>query len=431
MPRSATTICTLLLGGAFAVIAHAQHPTTGVTMPDVPCSSCHTCEKPTSENPCLRACTRATPAGISEELSRKHGPDVVILNELEDLYLPVPFDHKGHAAMAEMTRGCAVCHHYSPEGVAQPACKSCHEVSPLREDMRKPSLKAAYHRQCLSCHREWSHETACEICHPPKAGRITDGGIASTPTKDDIMGQMHPPIPEPETTVYQTKYKYMPGTKVTFRHKEHIHRFGFRCAECHNEDSCSRCHEEGKSEAQRVKTLEEHHNPCANCHDMDNPDTCDRCHWEEGKPEPAPFDHASTGWPLGRYHGDQNCRLCHESLRFTKLDRDCNACHDAWAPDNFDHNITGQALDENHAEHDCQVCHIDRKFDRPPTCDECHEEDEGIAFPAKRPGPVIDANEHRGDPKPAHNGRSDASGPHAEQHNMNGFARVNEDRDSE
>ena len=29
------------------------------------------------------------------------GPDVVILGELQKTYLPVPFDHKGHAKMAE------------------------------------------------------------------------------------------------------------------------------------------------------------------------------------------------------------------------------------------------------------------------------------------------------------------------------------------
>jgi hypothetical protein len=356
---------------------------------DIPCGACHTCAQPTPESLCLRGCLRGTPAAIAKELSRKHGPNVVIMNELEDLYLPVPFDHKGHAEMAEMTRGCSVCHHYTPEGSRHPACKSCHEVSPVREDMQKPSLKAAYHRQCLNCHREWSHETACEICHAPKAGRARRGGSLGTPTKDDIMGRMHPPIPEPETKVYQTKYLQRPGTKVTFRHKEHIHRFGFKCAECHHEDSCSRCHEEGKSEADKVKTLEEHHDPCATCHDMEDPKGCLRCHWEEGQPEPLPFDHASTGWALGRYHQDKNCRVCHTAVKFTKLDRACNACHGAWDPETFDHAVTGQRLNEAHAAIDCEECHLERKFDRPPTCAECHEEDEGIVFPAKRPGPAI------------------------------------------
>lgn len=384
MSRQDTIMIVLLLRGSFGAVVYAQDqgpPPTTETEP-VHCSACHTCETPTPEDLCLRGCIRATAAAMAAEF-QKRVPDVVILDELEDLYLPVPFDHKGHAEMAEMMIGCKICHHYTPEGVEHPACKSCHEVSPVREDMAKPSLKAAYHRQCISCHREWSHETGCEICHAPKAGR---SARMAAPTKDDIMGRMHPPIPEPETKLYETKYKYVRGTDVTFRHKEHIHRFGFKCAECHREDSCSRCHEEGKSEAGEVKTLEEHHDPCAHCHDMETTEKCDHCHRLEGEPEPPPFDHASTGWALGRFHEGQNCRACHIAVKFVKLDRDCNACHGSWSSATFDHAVTGQVLDENHAETDCEDCHAERKFDSPPTCEECHEEEEGIVFPAKRPG---------------------------------------------
>jgi len=385
MPRSLRTMIRLLFGGAVVMVVNAQQPTTRPAFDEGPCSPCHTCENPTPEDLCLRACIRAA----ARELAEERAPNVVILNELEDLYLPVPFDHKGHADMAEMTQGCVVCHHYVPDGTEHPECKSCHEIAPLREDMRKPSLKAAYHRQCLSCHREWSHETACEVCHPPKAGRGERDRLTTRPTKDDILGAMHPPIPEPDVEIYQTKHEYPPGTQVIFRHKEHTRRFGLRCVECHREDNCLRCHEEGREHTQRIKTLEEHHDPCAHCHDMESPERCGHCHWEEGKPQPPPFDHATIGWPLGRYHEDKSCRVCHKTVRFVKLDRDCNKCHEAWAPDNFNHGITGQGLDENHAETDCEECHIDRKFDQPPTCDECHDEDEGIAFPDKRPGPVV------------------------------------------
>ncbi len=391
MLRSLRTLVATLLGGALATLAPAQDPALRLPDHGGPCGSCHTCDNPSPENLCLRGCNRAEAAAMAEAF-KKRVPDLVILNELEELYLPVPFDHKGHADMAEMTRGCTVCHHFTPEGAEHPECKSCHEVSPVREDMRKPSLKAAYHRQCLACHREWSHETACEVCHPPKAGRGREFGMTGIPTKDDIMGRMHPPIPEPEIKTYQTKYKYVAGTNVTFRHKEHIHRFGFSCAECHHEDNCMRCHEDqAKAEEVKVKTLEEHHDPCAHCHDMESPERCDHCHWLEGEPEPPSFDHITTGWPLSPYHEDKSCRVCHEEVRFVKLDRECNACHSAWSPDTFDHAVTGQQLDEAHVEIDCEDCHVDRKFDRPPSCEECHDEEEGIVFPVKRPGPVASA----------------------------------------
>lgn len=371
---------------------------------DVPeatdCRDCHTCDKPTAEDPCLRPCGRSREAEAIEALSHGDVPQGVILldmlsdvKDVKDHFGPVPFDHSGHARWAEIAGGCVICHHYTPEGVAHPACRSCHEVSFRHQDMRKPGLKGAYHRQCLGCHLEWSHETACDVCHLSRVGGEGQGRTGATVTKDDVMGKIHPPIPEPEVEIYQTKYRGRPGAKAIFRHKEHTQHFGFKCAECHRGDSCLRCHEEGKQHKQHVRTLEEHHNPCAHCHDMESPEGCGHCHWEEGKPQPPPFDHATTGWPLGRHHEDKSCRVCHKNVRFVKLDRDCNKCHEAWAPDNFDHRVTGQALDENHAETDCEECHIDRKFDQPPTCDECHDEDEGIAFPDRRPGPVVNVKQ--------------------------------------
>ena len=124
MPRSLRTMIRLLFAGSVVMVVNAQQPTTRPAFDEGPCSPCHTCEKPTLGNLCLRACMRAA----AKELAQERAPNVVILNELEDLYLPVPFDHKGHADMAEMTKGCVVCHHYTPEGTPHPACKACHEV---------------------------------------------------------------------------------------------------------------------------------------------------------------------------------------------------------------------------------------------------------------------------------------------------------------
>lgn len=350
------------------------------------CAACHTCANPTRQDTCLRPCGRAE--AQAREFARKHGPDVVVLDELANRYLPVPFDHKGHARMAEMTGGCAVCHHYTPEGAAHPACKTCHEISAARADIRKPGLKGAYHRQCLNCHREWSHDTKCVACHLPKARDGDKANGYGTNGKDDILGRMHPPIPEPDTEIYQTRAKPAPGTRVIFRHKEHIHRFGLKCANCHREESCSRCHEKRRKHQQRVRTLADHHRPCSDCHDVAGKDKCGRCHWKQGEPRPKPFDHAVTGWDLGRHHRTLSCRACHREVPFGKLNRDCAKCHTAWAPGEFDHAVTGQVLDESHVEHDCQECHADGDFAVAPACDGCHEEDEGIAFPAKRPGPA-------------------------------------------
>jgi len=327
-------------------------------------------------------------------------PDVVILNQLEDAYLPVPFDHKGHAEMAEMIEGCVTCHHHTPRGQEHPACRTCHAISDAQADIDKPALRGAYHQQCLSCHREWINEKNCDICHREKVGESRSDEPATTPTKDDLLSVMHPPIPEPDGDVYRSRSPSITGTQVIFRHQEHTRRFGLRCVDCHHERSCTRCHTKNR-EQEQVRTLAEHHARCIRCHKRDMNLTgrqagrCGRCHWYEEQPKPSPFDHASTGWPLNRFHQGKSCRACHQAVPFTKLDRDCDKCHGDWEPGRFEHAVTGQGLDETHAEIDCQDCHPGRKFDPAaggPTCSECHDEGEGFTFPTKRPGAVTSAS---------------------------------------
>jgi hypothetical protein len=200
------------------------------------------------------------------------------------------------------------------------------------------------------------------------------------------MGRMHPPIPEPDLELYRTEREGYPASKVLFRHKEHIHQYGLKCSDCHREDNCTRCHGVNRQHVQRVRTLDEHHQPCFSCH-VD--DTCAHCHFEEGQAPPAPFAHESTGWALSRHHEGRGCRSCHKAAPYQALDSRCDACHSGWVGGTFDHAVTGQRLDETHAAIDCADCHEDRNFGQPPTCNECHDEEEGISFPAKRPGDVV------------------------------------------
>jgi hypothetical protein len=384
MPRILVATISLLFAGVFPAVGRAQHQDVPLAIEELHCNFCHTCDKPTKRLPCLRGCPRTSAAAIAREMSQKRIPDEAILDELEELYLPVRFDHKGHAHMADMVEGCAVCHHYTPEGTARPACKTCHEVAANREDLRKPSLKAAYHRQCMGCHRAWSGETECAACHPPKAGEGQ-----KIPTRQELLDKMSDPIKMPREKIYEPQAKPKVGARIIFRHKEHVDRFGITCAECHREDSCSRCHQLTEEKQPRASTSQGCHGPCAACHDVDNRDACDHCHWKKGERKPQPFDHDNTAWPLSKYHAELACRTCHEAVPFRKLDRNCNTCHSRWEPATFDHAVTGQVLDKNHEEIDCADCHAGRQFDSPPKCNECHDEDDGIAFPAKRPGPVV------------------------------------------
>ncbi|MGD8439425.1 MAG: cytochrome c3 family protein, partial [Holophagae bacterium] len=64
---------------------------------------------------------------------------------------------------------CSGCHHHSPVGQRPPRCVSCHgnDNAPTVD---RPSLKVAYHRQCVECHQRLGLKTGCTDCHPAKEG---------------------------------------------------------------------------------------------------------------------------------------------------------------------------------------------------------------------------------------------------------------------
>lgn len=301
-------------------------------------------------------CLAAAPA------SQRAPPETVVLDELVAQYDPVPFDHKTHASMAQMWDGCTTCHHRKPQpstlpvahpaqAVKQqsdaadvPACKSCHEVNPAKVDLHMPSLKGAYHRQCLNCHRDWADANACEVCHRPRDGKSKH---PAAPSVDDVVGRMHPPIPEPDVTVYRARFVPAVGANVTFRHKEHTATYGLQCVACHRRDMCADCHN-GKVRTIAQKPLKqgrtwlESHAPCIGCHQQN---TCRHCHYDDGQTAPPVFSHRTTGQVLDKDHQSLKCGQCHDKLR-SKVGLTC-----------------GDAS--------------------------CHRGDPTIAFPAKRPGPVV------------------------------------------
>ncbi len=113
-------------------------------------------------------------------------PETVVINLLARDYQPSKLPHgkivatldrkarenKLAGAFHTDTTLCAGCHHHSPPATRPPACRSCHgaKAHPTRD---QPSLKAAYHRQCIGCHESMSiKKTGCIDCHAeavPKA----------------------------------------------------------------------------------------------------------------------------------------------------------------------------------------------------------------------------------------------------------------------
>ncbi|MDP8256633.1 MAG: cytochrome c3 family protein [Candidatus Alcyoniella australis] len=116
-------------------------------------------------------------------------PEYIELKKLENLYEPAWFSHQMHTNYA--AEGCASCHHHNTPGPAMPACSRCHSPSikldpqftvntdgscaachkefPIKPPLSIPNLKAAYHNQCMGCHREYgAGPLKCDECHSKK-----------------------------------------------------------------------------------------------------------------------------------------------------------------------------------------------------------------------------------------------------------------------
>ena len=347
---------------------------------EVQCKTCHACPKPTKTDPCLVNCPRMHV--LPGHSSGQRGPEVLEMGEKGGQFGPVRFTHKLHAEMSEMSGGCYGCHHYNSTSMTILSCRECHPKARSRADISMPDLKGAYHRQCMDCHRQWTHSTACNGCHRKETPGAATAGTGATTAKS------HPKVPLPTKVTYETRNQ--DGSFVTFFHDDHAMRFGLECADCHRQEGCVRCHDVRKNGAadarvREVKTqrpMDQLHEPCFACHAQDK---CEACH--VAAPMKA-FDHArSAGWALNRFHRELSCQKCHgEMKRFTKVDTRCTTCHKGWTPAAFKHRITGLQLDATHSGLDCESCHIDMSFAVAPSCAGCHEDK---SYPAQRPGTKV------------------------------------------
>jgi hypothetical protein len=341
------------------------------------CKSCHACEYPTKEDPCLINCPRENM--ISTYHSPKEGPDVVVISEMSENYSGVVFSHKMHAEMSEISTGCTGCHHFNTTGPVL-NCRKCHESTRERENVSIPDLKAAFHRQCMTCHKQWSGENGCNsMCHLRKSA---DSQVLLQQSIKEITGKLHPIRPKPSKMIWETNYDK--GKIVTFFHDEHVQLFKLTCSDCHSGDNCIKCHDSKmpKDSSKTIKinkSTEEHHKPCSNCHYMSN---CKKCHNEN---EMMPFNHGrASGWNLKSYHSKLACSNCHgKDIPYKKLDNNCISCHKNFTPGNFNHKVTGLILSENHRELECNNCHINGNFAKTPVCSECHDDK---SYPANSPG---------------------------------------------
>nr|MEE4266492.1 cytochrome c3 family protein [Candidatus Krumholzibacteria bacterium] len=377
MRTSIIRICLLtfvLMGAGLALAAEApgsegviekeharRHFNNRSSISELECIQCHSCDLPTAEDPCLVACPRHMGHFHSDQRP-DDGPAVVVIDDLANLYDPVVFSHELHATMSDMVGGCENCHHYSEPGGAIPPCRECHDAEKGPVDLNKPSLKGAFHRQCMNCHLDWSHSNACGFCHEEHHDEIADPPLDTT----DIVGVKHPLIEATDSYFYDTTYEK--GPVVTFHHTDHVDQFGLNCVDCHRGDSCSSCHDQVRSTNTHVESMAS----CTECHAERG---CKFCHDYERKPE---FEHGlSTGWELGPRHSKLACQQCHGVPKvFHTPKTQCISCHTDWEDGDFDHaRVTGVAFNEDHEGMDCADCHMDSDFSVKPDCSGCHDDD--------------------------------------------------------
>lgn len=334
-----------------------------------PCTNCHLCSNPTTDNPCVMGCLRqsnkATAINVIEDI-----PGIIQLDRIKNLYEPVIFDHQNHAKMGNMGKGCLECHHYSSPKDISP-CWECHSDP---KTLAQPGLKGAYHRQCMGCHQNWSHSTACENCHKPIN---KDQNIQRNNTLQMTVS-IHSNIIKPSVKIYETSVRQ--GRIVTFYHNEHIDLFGLDCGSCHQKESCLNCHD-NNLHTTITKSEEEIHGICNECHRKDD---CNKCH---DKSEKQPFKHDTSKWGLGIYHDKLACEDCHiTGQRIKDFSGDCENCHKFSDSNNFSHSVTGLELDEIHSEFSCEDCHINQQYHYSKDCGGCHDDNRSIenATPGKR-----------------------------------------------
>lgn len=310
-----------------------------------------------AENPAVGAVTSLDERRKIDTMSNE--PDVVLLSELADKYNPVRFTHKKHADMAQMGDSCWQCHHNSPADRPHPSCKSCHNIKPDRNNPKIPRLEAAYHRHCIDCHRQWSSDKTCEICHEKKGKgpKITLEKGLPNPYKDPA---------QPGRVVYATKFK---KTKVTFFHNDHTKLFRLACEDCHTKTGCASCH---KTIAKNP-VLKANHKTCGGCHDTETKSACEKCHRKEPM---RSFTHNGTGFPLGATHSKLPCASCHHAHKpLSKISADCLSCHKGLEFKTFKHEATGFSLKPWHVNLTCANCHKPGKVftAQNPNCTTCHK----------------------------------------------------------
>ncbi len=156
------------------------------------CQNCHMTENSpeaiSPENRMLAARVLKSREAVTSTYDNADIPEYVNINALMNKYDTVKLPHRkivnslfdnikanklANYFHHEKGTICQGCHHHSPAAKKPPKCASCHGQPFNEKDPFKPGLMAAYHRQCMECHKTMDIQkpvsTNCVACHREKS----------------------------------------------------------------------------------------------------------------------------------------------------------------------------------------------------------------------------------------------------------------------
>ena len=158
------------------------------------CASCHMVPKSDivgvldkDEEKTMAANALGQRDAVTRTYAEEDIPETVEIKTLSNKYHPVKLPHRKIVTSLldkiktnqlanffhyENGTVCQGCHHNSPAAKNPPKCMSCHSKPFNAKDPFKPGLIAAYHRQCMECHKAMGIakpvSTDCTACHKQK-----------------------------------------------------------------------------------------------------------------------------------------------------------------------------------------------------------------------------------------------------------------------
>lgn len=184
-----------------------DHLVRGVRKKDSWCQTCHTITPKMTDNQFQAGIQNKLPEDVNESLAEQTAvarkqtkywspmlaPYKVSIDTLVDQYEPCNFNHRHHvqslmdrieknqlagAFHNEKATICMTCHHNSPPSATPPKCSSCHSAEMAQLPQARPKLMAAFHLQCMSCHKDMKvarpRNTDCTTCHKPRQAASTN-----------------------------------------------------------------------------------------------------------------------------------------------------------------------------------------------------------------------------------------------------------------